>query len=65
MFGIDGLTDAYSDRIFIFPPTQLLVGGTDSCQRPAWSWSWKVARERAELLQQAGARADPQQASVK
>lgn len=32
MFGIDGLADAYSDRILIFPPTQLLVGGTDSCQ---------------------------------
>lgn len=59
MFDIDGLADAYSDRIFIFPPTQLLVGGTDSYQRPARSWSQKAARERAELLQQTGAGADP------
>lgn len=65
VFGIDGLADAYSGRFFIFTPMQLLVGGTDSYQRPAPSCSRKAASKRAELLRQAGAGADPQQASVK
>lgn len=34
MFAINGLSPAYSDSVFIFPPPRLLVGGADSCQRP-------------------------------